>query len=451
MYKCNDCSYSKNKLFFQCPVCKSRNIDEFDEKSIKATPGLKAKSSLSTLPKKGQKIQESVLNKKERLQTGIKELDRVLGGGFIDKEVVLFAAAPGTGKSTLSMQISGKIAEKGKNVMYFSGEETEEQVAERAKRLNIDSPNISIVHSSNLDEILSSIAHYKPDFFIVDSIQMVATESIAGSMGSISQSKEAANSLTNMAKNIGSIAVLISQVNKGEEFAGSMFVQHVVDCLLFFEGSKDTPLKFLRTFKNRYGSTDEVGIFQHGEAGLEEVIDPSGVFLNKDEDEAIGSSLTVITEGKRAIIAEIQALTVASSSSRPRQQINNLDYNRAILVSAVLDKYLKKGISSQDVFISTSNGIKVYDTTSDLSIAASLISSLENKPLSESTVFIGEISLSGFIRGNNTIIQKVKEAERLGIKNIIIPNGFKDKIKKSNSRILEVKTIKELDYIIRNK
>lgn len=383
----------------------------------------------------------------ERTRTGIEELDRVLGGGFVSGEVAMFSAAAGSGKSTLSMSISNKFANMGKKVLYVSGEESEQQIALRAKRMEVDSPSIKIVNETTVETILGHIEEEKPDLLIIDSLQTMASSTLTGSMGSIGQSKEAASVFTLLAKKEQIITILISQVTKGSgnelNFAGSNQIAHIVDCILYLESDSETPLKFLRAEKNRFGETTEVGVFQHEEKGLMEVSDPSGILLDADENTTplSGTSVSFISEGVRQIPVEIQALVSTSNMPNPRKQFNGVDYGRGQIVCAILDKFCNAQLYDNDVFVNTVSGIKVKDPMADLAIAASILSSVKDRTALEPTAFIGELSLTGQVRGSFMIENKIREAERLGFKKIVIPETAKRNLHWKNSGGIKI------DYI----
>ena len=361
----------------------------------------------------------------KRTPTGVNELDRVLGGGFVDAEVVLLSGKAGSGKSTLSLAIADKFAAKGITVLYTSGEESDQQIGLRAQRMGVTNELIHVTNETNLETVLGHIDDLKPGLVIVDSLQTLASSNLNGSMGSIQQSKEAAHTLTDLAKKTGITMVLISQLVKSGDFSGSEAIQHIVDATLMFESDSDTPLKFLRAMKNRFGDTTEVGVFQHAENGLEEVSDPSGVLIEEDATGLSGTSVSFVAEGVRQMPVEVQALVTSSNLPTPRKQFNGVDYGRGQIVCAILDKFCNAKLYENDVFVNTVSGIKVNDPNADLSIAASILSSLKAKPFTTRTAFVGELSLTGRVRGSFMMDQKVKEAKRLGFEKIVLPSSAK--------------------------
>lgn len=388
---------------------------------------------------------------KSRFVTGIGELDRVLGGGFVEGEVVLLAAPPGAGKSTLSLSVAETFGNQGKKVLYSSGEESEHQISLRAERMQVDNDNILIVNETDLDQLLEQISQEKPDLVIVDSLQTLASSAITSSIGSIAQSKEAAHSLTRIAKSTGTTMLLINQVTKSEgqvTLAGSNQIAHIVDCVLILESDIDSPLKFLRATKNRFGSATDVGIFQHSETGLEEVADPSGVLMELEGEQLSGEAAGFIAEGIRQIPVSIQALVAASNLTNPRKQFSSVDYQRGQIICAILDKFTKHRLHDNDVFVATMSGIKVSDPLADLAVAAAIISSASDQPPKGKTAFVGEMSLTGKVRGT-MIGMKIQEAERLGFDRIVIPRSAMSQIPKSVSiKVQPIDMITELPSIL---
>lgn len=434
-----------------CPKCDE--LGSFVESSVSATAvttaakaGLKSAEAVRPV-KRASTISQLNSSPIQRVPTGIHELDRVLGGGFVEASVTLFAGEPGAGKSTLCLAMADKFANMGKSVLYSSGEESEQQIGLRAKRMGVTSDNIKIVNETNLETLLGHVEEEKPEFMVVDSLQVLASSEISGSVGSLSQSKEAANTLTRLAKSQGITMVLINQINKSGEFAGNESIQHIVDAAIIFESSSDTPLKFLRATKNRFGDITEVGVFQHAENGLEEVSDPGGIFLETDsEDELSGTSCSFISEGVRQIPVEIQALVTETNFSNARKQFNGVNQLRGQIVCAILDKFCGAKLHENDVFASTVSGVRVNDPMADLSLAASILSSIKNKPFPGKIAFVGELGLTGQVRGAFMVEHKIREAARLGFDKIVIPaTAYKNlKIKPKGIKVDSISSVKEL-------
>ena len=420
------------------------------EKAKSGRSGLK--SSVAVKPSsRAQTLTSIRATPVDRVVTGISELDRVLGGGFVEGEVILLSGAPGAGKSTLTLRVADMLANQGMRVLYTSGEESEQQIGLRAARMNVTSDQIRVVSETNLETVLGHVEGENPDVLIVDSLQTVASSEISGSVGSVQQSKEAAHTLTRTAKQKGIIAILISQVVKSGDFSGSESIQHIVDATIMLESSPDTPLKFLRATKNRFGDTTEVGVFQHSETGLEEVKDPSGVLMG-DQDEKIvsGTSLTFTSEGIRQIPVEVQALVSNSNLPTPRRQFNGIQFNRGQIVCAILDKFCRAGLYDRDVFINTVSGIKVNDPLADLSIAAAVLSSIHGTVLGERVAFVGELSLTGQVRGTHMIEAKVREAARMGFDTIVIPKSAAKTIRHKGIKIRGVSLVYEIQEMFKN-
>lgn len=451
IYRCSNCGKTDKQWKGVCPKCGEYSTYEETEAVALDKPQAGNKTTVKRTGKSsGAAKPLSRANRKvERFATGIAELDRVLGGGFVGSEVVLIGGEPGAGKSTLSLSIAEGFANNSLKVLYISGEESVDQIALRADRMGVDNDLILVEHSSSLNDALASIHENNPDLLIFDSLQATASEDLSGSAGSLQQSREAATVLTKTCKTMGARALLVSQVNKGGEFSGSEGIQHVVDATLYLDGDRDTPLKFLRAIKNRFGSTDEVGIFQHEDTGLKEVPDPSGVLSSGSETDGTesGAAYGVMSEGARQIPFEVQSLIVPSTLSSPRRQFNGVQHSRAQIVVAILDKFCTFELSDQDVFSSTVLGVKAADPQTDLAVAASMISSELNLHLKDRTAFVGELSLTGQVRGAYQIENKVKELSRLGFDRVFIPRASKNQIKLQGHsiEIEPVSTIRELE------
>lgn len=450
IFECTECSHQVSSWRGTCPNCGSfGKIEErFADDSSTIQAGVKSTGAVVPV-KKPKTVDQLVNNPLSRIPTGINELDRVLGGGFVPSEVVLLGGVPGSGKSTLSIAICDAFAAMGKKVLYSSGEESEEQIGSRAQRLGITNSNINITYETNLETLLGHLEAEKPDFVIVDSLQTLASKEIPGTAGSISQSREAAHVLTRYAKRNNVIMVLISQLVKSGDFSGSEAVQHIVDATIMFESDADTILKFLRATKNRFGATDEIGVFQHTDHGLEEVSDPSGILLDAPDEPVTGTSRTFISEGVRQIPVEIQALVVPSVLNNPRRQFSGVNYNRAQIVTAILDKFCNARTFDNDLFVATVSGMKAMDPQADLSMAASILSSSRGISIPNDVMFIGELSLTGQVRTNFMAEAKIREAERLGFKKVVLSSKT-TKLKKNNDIVIvPIGSAKELEKILR--
>ena len=448
-FVCQDCGYTSRQEIFECPQCHNYNVEEVavvDSTAKKSGIKTSAEKATST-PHSLSKVSRTV----QRCATNIAELDRVLGGGFVASEVVLLGGSPGAGKSTLSLSIADSFAQQNKRVLYMSGEESPEQIGLRADRMNVSSDNIVVVHTSSLEDMLWHIENEEPDLFIVDSLQTVASGELKGSLGSIQQSKEAAHALNSAAKERGVNAILVNQVNKNDDFAGSVAIQHVVDASLFFESDRDSPLKFLRAYKNRFGGTDEVGLFQHTETGIEGVSDPAGILMESSQDALAGVSYGVMTEGVRQIPVEIQSLVTTSNFSNPQRKFNGIDYNRGQIIVAIVSKYCHHTIDDMDVFAATVFGASVNQPLCDLAIAVSIVSSLTDTAVTTRTMFVGELSLSGQVRGSYNVSRAVDEAQRMGFDRIVLPTSARASVSSAprNVKIDYIDHIKNISQFIK--
>ncbi len=420
VYVCTECGYQSAKWLGKCPSCSEWNTLEeqviVDEKKAKST----------STPYSGKSTPAVPLTKLEapdymRIKTGTGELDRVLGGGLVSGSVVLISGEPGIGKSTLLMQICGKIAEEGKKILYVSGEESPSQLKMRADRLGINSENLYIQTETNLDKIVEEMTRLAPDIVIADSVQTIYSENSASMPGSVNQVKEASSRLIGIAKNEGISIFLVGHVNKDGGIAGPKVLEHMVDAVLHFEGERDHAYRIIRSVKNRFGSTNEIGVFEMTSEGLNEVPNPSEALLAGRPKNVSGNCAVCVIEGTRPLIAEIQALTSTTVFPSPKRTSNGFDYNRLYLLLAVLEKRLGLRFSSYDAYINVIGGLRLCDPAADLATALSLISCIKDKPLPDDLIAIGEIGLSGECRAVAAAEQRVREAERLGFARVIIP------------------------------
>lgn len=456
-FKCSNCGNVTAKWSGQCSSCKAwSTIEEVDEMAI----GLAATSSKA----KGFRASKAATNRtarpvseiaKEvestrRTPTGIGEFDRVLGGGLVDGGVILLAGAPGCGKSTLSLHVASNMAQSGRKVLYITGEETEAQVASRAVRIGAASSsaeennlgsNLLLLSESNLQNALQQIVDIRPDFLVVDSVQTLLSEESEGSIGSITQVKEVATDITSAAKRLNIPTVIIGHVTKDGSIAGPRVIEHLVDVVLFFESSEDSPLRMLRGVKNRYASTDEIGMFHHTADGLETVDDPSAFFVDEHAPGTTGFATSITLEGRRALPIEIQALVTPTKLPNPRKISQGIEHGRALMIQAVLDKYIGLRLMERDVYVATTGGLKLQDPATDLATVAALISSERNIAIPNDVVFLGEVSLTGEIRTPKDRDRRVMEASRL-FKTIYTTPG--KKVDSGSAQIVIVKTIFEL-------
>lgn len=423
-FVCQECGYESPKYLGRCPECGLWNtLKEFKISNTKSKVGLG--SSIQQPQAKPQKISEVSFEEGKRLSTNFKEMDEVLGGGIVMGSVILLAGDPGIGKSTLLLQV-GLNMSKTKDVLYVSGEESQNQVKLRAGRLskNLKASKLYLVSSTDPDAIVGLIEESKPSFVIIDSIQTMQSENLEGLSGSVGQVRYATQQFIKLAKTLDIPVILVGHVTKEGMVAGPMILSHMVDTVLFLEGEKNTGTRILRSLKNRFGPVDEVGIFSMQSEGLIEVLNPESLFLNKAIN-ASGSVLTVTMEGTRAFLIEVQALVVFSKLPMPRRVASGLDYRRLELILAVLQKHARLPLDSMDVFVNVAGGFKLSDPASDLAIALAIFSSLKNISLAK-TVAIAEVGLLGELRIPSLLDKREKEAKKLGFGKIVSPKVYKN-------------------------
>ena len=420
-FVCQECGYESPKFLGKCPECGEWNtLKEFTVAQIKPTVGNGEKKDVSP-----QLLSNIKYTKRGRIATGFSEADSVLGGGIVPGSVTLLAGDPGIGKSTILLQIAENVAkEKGNSVLYISGEESEEQVKLRAERILKNSKvNLFILSLTDPDEILEILEKTKPTLAIVDSIQTMESGSLPGLSGSVGQVRYGALQLSKAAKLLNIPVILVGHVTKAGEVAGPMILSHMVDAVLFLEGEKTTGTRVLRSFKNRFGPVDEVGIFEMIGEGMKEVKNPEHIFLSKRPNDAPGSVLVATLEGTRAFLVEIQALVVYTKSVVPRRVASGIDYKRLELLIAVLQKHARLPLDSCDVFVNVAGGLRLSDPAADLGICLAVYSSFANKPM-QKTVGIAEVGLLGELRSVPFFEKRKKVATSLGFRNIISSANF---------------------------
>ena len=416
-YICQECGYSSPKWLGKCPGCMSWNtlIEEVDTES---QPRKRITNVVAIEP---QAITKIKVDEEPRINTNIKELNRVLGGGIVPGSLILVGGDPGIGKSTLLLQSSYQMAELGHQVLYVSGEESIKQIKLRATRLNVESDNLLVLTENQLEEIEKHISDIKPPLAIIDSIQTVFHSEITSAPGSVAQIRESTSSLMRLAKSSGTAIVIVGHVTKQGEIAGPRLLEHMVDTVLYFEGDRHHTYRILRSVKNRFGSTNEMGIFEMKEEGLVEVGNPSELFLSQRPIGVAGSSVVASMEGTRPVLVEVQALLSTTSFVTPRRMTTGVDQQRVALIMAVLEKRVGLLLQNQDAYVNVAGGLKINEPAIDLSIAISIASSYRDRATNSTDVFIGEIGLTGEVRGVSRIEQRVIEAKKLGFQRAIIP------------------------------
>lgn len=424
-FVCQECGYESPKFLGKCPECGEWNsLREFKSQNLEVKiggGGLRSKSNIE--PKRISEVQYKT---RGRISTGFSEADSVLGGGLVPGSITLLAGDPGIGKSTLLLQIAEKISkEKGNSVLYISGEESEEQIKLRAERILKQTKNLNLflLSINNPDEIIEILEKTTPSFVIVDSIQTMESGALPGLSGSVGQVRYAGLQLSKAAKLLNIPVVLVGHVTKEGTIAGPMILSHMVDTVLFLEGEKTTGTRVLRSFKNRFGPVDEVGIFSMEGEGMIEVKNPELLFLSNKPNGQSGSVLVATMEGTRPFLVEIQSLVVYSKLAYPRRVVSGIDLRRLELLLAVLQKHAKIPVDSCDVFVNVAGGLRLSDTAADLGICLSIFSSFKNIPLSK-TVAISEVGLLGELRPVPSLDKRLKQAKSLGFKNVITPKDF---------------------------
>jgi len=391
-------------------------------------------------------IDAVVLEDEYRLLTDIQEFDRVLGGGIIDGSLVLIGGDPGIGKSTLMLQVLNRLARKGQTVLYVSGEESLRQLKMRSQRLDAVSANLLVASDINIESILATVDTVKPDVLVIDSIQTMYSPEVTSAPGSVSQVREATMKLMVMAKQSGVPAFLVGHVTKEGAIAGPRIMEHMVDTVLYFEGDQNHVFRILRAVKNRFGSTNEIGVFEMKAAGLAEVPNPSAVFLAERAENAAGSVVTACMEGTRPILVELQALISSAGFGTPRRTILGLDYNRVSLLVAVMEKKLGLNMAGHDIFMNVAGGVKVSEPAVDLGIAAAVASSFLDRAIPEKMMLLGEIGLAGEIRGISQLAARIGEIRKMGFTRCVVPKSSLKVISKTEG--LELVGINQLSEMM---
>ncbi len=453
IYVCNNCGFESPKWNGKCPSCNEWNTFEEAITEIKA-PAAKSGgvSKLMDVSDKILKLENINSDYDEvRYDTGINELNRVLGGGLVKGSLVLLGGEPGIGKSTLLLQICEFLG-KGNTILYISGEESVRQIKLRADRLGVKSDNLYILAQTNAEIICDTIVKEKPDIVIIDSIQTMFISGVSSSHGSITQVRECTNLFMRTAKSEEIPMFIIGHVNKDGAIAGPKVMEHIVDAVLYFEGQRNLSYRILRAVKNRFGSTNEIGVFEMLSDGLKEVENPSLMLLSGRPVGVSGSCVACVMEGSRPILAEVQALVTKSGFATPRRTATGFDYNRMSLIIAVLEKRMGMYFSTLDVFLNVVGGFRIDETAADLSIALSLYSGLFDIPINEKLIAFGEIGLGGEIRSISFCEQRISEAQRLGFEKCIIPKSSLKGIDKSkySIEILGVSNLKQAFDIVKN-
>lgn len=420
-FVCQNCGYTSPKYLGRCPNCGQWNT--LVEEKIQDSSDRRSRVDLSGRKVQPQKLTEIIPKKEPRVKTKLEELNRVLGGGVVPGSLILIGGDPGIGKSTLLLQVSHQLAETGGTVLYVSGEESAEQIKMRAERLGTGGTDFYLYPETDMREVRQAIENLQPDFVVIDSIQTMTQPDITSVAGSVSQVRETTAELLQLAKTNQIAIFIVGHVTKEGSIAGPRMLEHMVDTVLYFEGEKHHTFRILRAVKNRFGSTNEIGIFEMREHGLEEVLNPSQVFLEERLDGATGSAIVVALEGSRPILVEIQALVTPSIFGNAKRTTTGLDFNRVSLIMAVLEKRAGLLLQNQDAYLKAAGGVKLNEPAIDLAVAVSIASSYKEKGTRPTECFIGEIGLTGEIRRVSRIEQRVQEAQKLGFTKVYLPKN----------------------------
>ena len=442
VFVCSNCGYESAKWLGKCPACNEWN--GFYEEKVASSSGNASSSNKSNKEKAvPRKLKEVEGIETARTSTGIGELDRVLGGGLVKGSLVLVGGEPGIGKSTLILQLCDKVKGEGK-VLYVSGEESAEQVKIRADRLNINNDDLMFLGETNIDSIEDAIISINPKLVIIDSIQTMYSEEITSAAGTVSQVREITARIMRMCKDNGITTIIIGHVTKDGNIAGPRVLEHMVDTVLYLEGERYFSYRILRGVKNRFGSTNEVGMFEMKNEGMVEITNPSSILISERNDNPAGSVIVASMEGTRPLLIELQALTTPSVFGIPKRTANGIDYNRLAVLIAVIEKRAGIGLGTQDVYLNVVSGIRIAEPAVDLGVVLACVSSYKNVSIPQDVVAIGEVGLTGEVRAVNMIEKRLREAERLGFKKCIIPESNK-KLLKENFKldIIGVRNINE--------
>ncbi|EEU30203.1 DNA repair protein RadA [Limosilactobacillus coleohominis 101-4-CHN] len=443
-FVCQNCGYISPRFLGRCPNCGQWNtlVEEVDQSTIKQPKT--TTTTLTGIVAKPQRINEIDTQKTPRVKTQLNELNRVLGGGIVPGSLVLIGGDPGIGKSTLLLQVSGQLSQEGHSVLYVSGEESANQIKIRAQRLDVSGDDFYIYPETNMDSIRATIDEMNPEYVVIDSVQTMQATDVTSAIGSVAQIRAVTAQLMQIAKGKNITVFVVGHVTKGGVLAGPKILEHMVDTVLYFEGDLHHTYRILRSVKNRFGSTNELGIFEMNGTGLKEVANPSEIFLEERLKDATGSAVVVSLEGTRPILVEIQALITPSVFGNAQRTATGLSRNRVSLIMAVLEKRANLLLQNQDAYLKAAGGVKLDEPAIDLAIAVAIASSYRDKGTKPTDAFVGEVGLTGEIRRVNRIEQRVAEAAKLGFKRIFIPkNNLQNWTPPQNIEVVGVTTISQ--------
>ena len=441
IFFCQQCGYESTKWMGQCPGCREWNsfVEEFVDKSSGGKSAKRQSEALKPVP-----LSQVEMTKQQRISTGIGELNRVLGGGMVPGSLVLVGGDPGIGKSTLLLQVCQNLAADGRKILYISGEESLQQIKIRAQRIGTFTESLELLCETNLSDIESVVRKQKPEAVIIDSIQTMYSEDISSAPGSVSQVRQATSVFMQLAKQLDITIFIVGHVTKEGVVAGPRVLEHMVDTVLYFEGDRHAAYRILRGVKNRFGSTNEIGVFEMCEKGLVEVLNPSEYMLNGKPVGASGSIVACSIEGTRPILLEIQALVCRTSFGLPRRTAAGADLNRVNLLMAVLEKRAGVPLSSCDAYINIAGGIRMNEPAIDLGLVLAIVSSYKEIPIRDKTICFGEVGLSGEVRAVNMVQQRIQEAKKLGFEECILPKVcLSENLKVDGIKLVGVSNVSE--------
>ena len=447
VFFCQNCGFESAKWMGQCPGCREWNT--FVEEQVSTAALKKNGTQGSTARQKPAVLSEITMEKEDRISTGMQELDRVLGGGVVAGSLTLVGGDPGIGKSTLLLQVCRNFSDAGAKVLYISGEESLKQIKMRAERIGSFNDNLLLLCETNLSLIEDTIRSQKPQIVIIDSIQTMYSEDVSAAPGSVSQVRESTALFLQLAKGLGVSIFIVGHVTKEGTVAGPRVLEHMVDTVLYFEGDRYASYRILRSVKNRFGSTNEIGVFEMREEGLAEVRNPSEYMLSGRPKDACGCVVACTVEGTRPLMVEMQALVCNSNFGIPRRQATGVDFNRVNLLMAVLEKRLGLQMSGCDAYVNLAGGIRIQEPAVDLGMVMAIVSSFKNRPVDESTVVFGEVGLSGEVRAVSLAEQRLQEAVKLGFTTCVMPRANADMLKNTKSiKVIGVSNVQEAIELI---
>ncbi len=447
-YVCSECGHKSIKWLGKCPLCNNWNTFEEEIETAPSRYDIQSHGNYTVQSTKPMKLSEISTAEEGRIKTNVGELDRVLGGGIVKGSLVLVGGDPGIGKSTLLLQICNKLSGDS-TVLYVSGEESLQQIKIRANRLGIDADKLLIMAETDLDVILKTASSLNPSVMIIDSIQTIFRNEIASAPGSVGQVREVTHFLMRFAKENSIATFIVGHVTKDGNIAGPRMLEHMVDCVLYFEGQRTQSYRILRTVKNRFGSTNEIGVFEMKDNGLNEVENPSKMLLEERPENASGSTVVCTLEGTRPVLAEVQALCSPTGFGTPRRMATGIDFGRAFLLTAILEKQLSMPMQNHDVYINVVGGIKIVETATDLAVIMAIASNFKNFIIDSKTLILGEVGLTSEVRGVSFCEQRIAEAEKMGFEFCILPASNASAIAgKTKIKLLAVKNVGEaISYI----